>query len=211
LSRTADSCGGRGQASDVACLAGFAVQTLILLTVLVTGTSTLTWERSTGSGGLDVSVDEVLLIALVVVVVAVAVVAAVPRTRHWLSDRLREASGTLRVLGSPKKDGQLFGGSFAAQCLSAAVLGLSVSALGGDVAFVDLLVINTMVSLFAGVMPVPGGIGVTEAGFTVGLVAAGLPQEQAFAAAILTRILTFYLPPVWGFFSLRWLQHRDYL
>ena len=49
------------------------------------------------------------------------------------------------------------------------------------------LLINTVVSLFAGLLPIPGGIGVTEAGLTYGLTAAGLSTETAFAIAIAYR------------------------
>ena len=54
----------------------------------------------------------------------------------------------------------------------------------------------------------PGGIGVTEFGLTVGLTAAGMTEEAALAAVVLYRVSTFYLPPVWGWFSLRWLGRR---
>jgi uncharacterized protein (TIRG00374 family) len=65
------------------------------------------------------------------------------------------------------------------------------------------------VSLFSSVIPVPGGIGVTEAGLTLGLTKAGIPQESAFAIALTHRFITFYLPPIWGFACYRWLfKHR---
>ena len=60
-------------------------------------------------------------------------------------------------------------------------------------------------------IPVPNGIGVSEAGLTAGLVAAGVPSEAAFAAVITYRILSAYLPPVWGFFAMRSLQRQHYL
>jgi glycosyltransferase 2 family protein len=60
-------------------------------------------------------------------------------------------------------------------------------------------------------MPIPGGIGVTEGALTVGLTAAGLPESTAFAVAILYRLASFYLPPVWGWFAFRWLQTNKYL
>ena len=44
-------------------------------------------------------------------------------------------------------------------------------------------------SLFAGLLPIPGGIGVTEAGLTLGLTAAGVPSETAFAIALAYRIV----------------------
>jgi len=40
------------------------------------------------------------------------------------------------------------------------------------------------------------------------LVHVGLPEESVFAVALLYRIATFYLPPVWGFFALRWLERN---
>ena len=61
-----------------------------------------------------------------------------------------------------------------------------------------LLVINVCVSLFAGLMPVPGGIGVTEGALITGLTAAGVDQATAFAVTIVYRMITFYLPPIWG-------------
>ena len=62
----------------------------------------------------------------------------------------------------------------------------------------ELVLINTVVSLFAGLLPIPGGIGVSEAGLTLGLTAAGLSSETAFAVAITYRFASFYLPPIWG-------------
>ena len=77
--------------------------------------------------------------------------------------------------------------------------------------FGDLLFINMTVALLAGLLPIPGGIGVTEGGLIFGLTRAGMPEEAAFAAVILYRLATFYLPPVWGFFALRWLQRNQHV
>ena len=66
-------------------------------------------------------------------------------------------------------------------------------------------------SLLSGVLPVPGGIGVVEGGLTFGLVRAGIPEEAAFAIVLLYRLATFYLPPIWGFFALRWLERTNQL
>ena len=50
-----------------------------------------------------------------------------------------------------------------------------------------------------------------EGGLTFGLVRAGMPEETALAAVLMYRLSTFYLPPIWGFFSLRWLERNRYL
>lgn len=60
----------------------------------------------------------------------------------------------------------------------------------------QLILVNTCVSLFAGLMPVPGGVGVAEAGYTYGLQAIGVPSAIAVATALAFRLVTFYLPPV---------------
>jgi uncharacterized membrane protein YbhN (UPF0104 family) len=36
-------------------------------------------------------------------------------------------------------------------------------------------------------------------------------QPTAFAIAITWRLCTFYLPPIWGYASLRWLSRKGYL
>jgi hypothetical protein len=36
-------------------------------------------------------------------------------------------------------------------------------------------------------------------------------RPTAFAIAITQRLCTFYLPPIWGYFSLRWLTRKGYV
>ena len=98
-----------------------------------------------------------------------------------------------------------------AELLFAASLGLMARSLGYELPLAQLLVINLSVSLFASLIPVPGGIGVTEGALMVGLVGAGLPDSAALAVTMLYRLSTFYLPPVWGWVAMRWLQRHQYL
>jgi Lysylphosphatidylglycerol synthase TM region len=65
--------------------------------------------------------------------------------------------------------------------------------------------------LIIGVVPVPGGLGVVEAGLIAGLAAAGIPQDQAVAAVLIQRFFAAYLPPVWGWFTLAWMRRREYV
>jgi uncharacterized membrane protein YbhN (UPF0104 family) len=190
---------------------GFIVQACILLgTLLFTSTS------------LDLSLDEstsaaarLLLVVVLVAVIAVGVVLVVPTMRRWVFGwvvRLaKEAATTLRGLHSPRRLVMLFGGNVATEILFAVALGTFTRALGYEIALGELLFINVCVSLLAGVIPIPGGIGVTEGGLVYGLSRAGMPEEIAFGAVMLYRFSTFYLPPIWGFFALRWLERNKHL
>ena len=105
----------------------------------------------------------------------------------------------------------MLGGNLGAQLLQAAVLALCLHAFGQTAHFSQLILINTAVSLFAGLMPVPGGMGVAEAGLTVGLQAIGVPSAIAVSTAITFRLVTFYLPPIWGAAAMRWLRRNEYV
>jgi glycosyltransferase 2 family protein len=117
----------------------------------------------------------------------------------------------VRGLGSPRRLALLFGGNVASEVLFATVLGMFVAALGYPVGIGELLLTNIGVGLLAGLLPVPGGIGVAEGGLTLGLVQAGVPEEAAFAAVLLYRMATFYLPPIWGYVAMRWLERNEHL
>jgi uncharacterized membrane protein YbhN (UPF0104 family) len=189
-------------------LAGFVVQIFLFLVLFFWSDLDFGFEVDTSDlQGLAT----IALIALAAIVVAVIVVLAVPKLRQWVLSILRQARRALRVLRSPTKVLQLFGGNLLSQVLFAVALGACVRAFHAEVSLSELILINTVVSLFAGLLPIPGGMGVSEAGLTLGLTAAGLSNEIAFAAAIAYRFASFYLPPVWGFFCYRWLVKRRYL
>ena len=121
---------------------------------------------------------------------------------------MRRALGALRA---SHKLALLLLGSLATEVLFAVALGVCARGFGYDLPLAELLVINISVSLLASFIPVPGGIGVAEFGLVVGLTSAGMTTEAALAAVLLYRLATFYLPPVWGFVALRWLQRNRYL
>jgi len=75
----------------------------------------------------------------------------------------------------------------------------------------ELVLVNTLVTLFAGLMPVPGGVGVAEAGYTACLQAIGIPSAVAISTALAFRLVTFYLPPLWGSLAMGWLRRHQYV
>ena len=192
-------------------VSGFIVQAILLVSLLLFSPMSLDLSFT------DPSSDALQLVGILLlgVVVAVAVVALIPKLRRfvvgWIRRLAHEAFAVLRGLRSPRRLAMLFGGNFVAELLFASALGIFVMAFGYSVPLQELLFINMCVSLLSGLIPVPGGIGVTEGGLIFGLTAVGVPQEAAFAAVMLYRLATFYLPPIWGFFSLRWLERNRYL
>jgi len=52
---------------------------------------------------------------------------------------------------------------------------------------------------------------VTEAALTAGLVAIGIPDSAAISAAIVYRVATYYLPPLYGAPAMNWLRKGSYI
>jgi glycosyltransferase 2 family protein len=157
--------------------------------------------------------DGRLVAAIVVALVAVvAAVLAVPSLRAKVVPTVRTALSSLWVVArTRRKRLELFGGNLASELLFALALGAVCRAYGVDLTLVELLLVNTAASAFAGLMPVPGGVGAAEAGLTAGLVALGIEESTAFAVAFTHRLCTYYLPPIWGYLSLRWLRRKAYI
>jgi uncharacterized protein (TIRG00374 family) len=189
-------------------VSGFVVQ--IVLFLLMFFWSDIDFGLSSDTGDLSGLATIALIMAIVIVAGAVLVV-VIPALRRRLLAALRQVRDALRVLRSPTKLLQLFGGNLVGQVLFAVAFGACVRAFGYELPLSELVMINTVVSLFAGLLPVPGGIGVSEAGLTLGLSAAGLPSEIAFAAAVAYRFASFYLPPIGGWFCYQWLVQRRFL
>jgi uncharacterized membrane protein YbhN (UPF0104 family) len=190
---------------------GFVTQAFLLGSLLLLTSASLDLD-------LDRAPDSALGLLGIVVVLAVAAIAIVAAVRPWrqavlgLTGRLaREATAAVRSLRSSRKLAMLFGGNLASEVLFAFALGAFARAMGTPVGLGELLVINISVGLLAGIIPIPGGVGVVEGGLAFGLVNAGMTEEAALAAVLLYRISVFYLPPVWGYPAFRWLQNNGHL
>jgi len=153
---------------------------------------------------------------VIAVVVLAGLVFLVPRLRRMARDKLRpklsEAWAHLKILAvHPRNLVEIFGGSVVAQLLVAMALGAALHAFGDHLSLAVLLVVLTLGSMLGGISPVPGGMGVVEAGMIIGLTAAGISESDAVAAVFVQRLFTAYLPPIWGWFVLIWMRKREYL
>jgi uncharacterized membrane protein YbhN (UPF0104 family) len=157
--------------------------------------------------------DRRLLIAIAVALAVSAVLLlAVPKVRARVLPGVRDALlGLWNVARVRRKRMEVFGGSIASELLYALALGATCLAYGVHLNVWQLIFINTSASVLSGLVPVPGGIGAAEAALSAGLIAMGVDQSTAFAIAITQRLCTFYLPPIWGYVSLRWLARKGYV
>ena len=90
-------------------------------------------------------------------------------------------------------------------------MGLCLRSLGLSMPYTSILIVTLFVRFVSGVSPIPGGLGIAEAGLTAGLVSIGVPVEFAFSAAMIYRLCTFYVPPAYGWAVLGVLRKKEYL
>ena len=199
----------------------FVIQILLIVLILASGFVSLNLPSSSpdsSSGDSSGFNWQALLIAILLIAVALGIAYLFPKTRaklHHFVDTVKakwaDAKEALAVLRRPKKVLLLLGGNLIAQVMLAIILGVCLRAFGQSASLAGLILVNTFVSLFAGFMPVPGGVGVAEAGFTAGLIAIGIPDAAATSTALAFRLVTFYLPPLWCAFAMRWLKQQSNL
>jgi uncharacterized membrane protein YbhN (UPF0104 family) len=192
-------------------VSNFVVQVALVVLTLVFGLGSIEFDLTSALSQLPSGLLRLVVVVVLAFVVAVVVVLLVPSLRRRVlpaADKFREG---LVVLKNPRNAALLLGGNLLVQVTYALSLGAFAEATGNRVGLFDLLLIINLVGTFASLIPVPNGMGVTEAGLTAGLVAAGVPEPAALAAALSYRVFSSYLPPIWGYFSMRWLQHHDYL
>ncbi|HXA33339.1 MAG TPA: lysylphosphatidylglycerol synthase domain-containing protein, partial [Acidimicrobiales bacterium] len=192
--------------SAVVSTASWIVKGALFLISLPLAWSSIHLETTPESGG-NAKTVWILLAAVVGVALVAGLVLLVPRLRRAASDKLRPKLTDIwlnvtTVAKSPRKLIQLFGGAAASQVLVALALGASLRAFDDHLSLATLIVVITLASMIGGVSPVPGGMGVVEAGLILGLTAAGISESDATAAVFIQRLFTSYLPPIWGWGTL---------
>ena len=194
--------------------ASWVIKTVLFLISLPLAWSSVNLETSPTAGA-----DRVVWLILIAVVAAgilIGLVLGIPKLRRTAGARLRPWllniwANARSVATSPVKVAQLLGGAVGGQIAVALALGASLRAFGDHLSLPTLIIVITLASIIGGVAPVPGGMGVVEAGLILGLTAAGIPEVDATAAVFIQRLFSAYLPPIWGWFSLMWLRRHEYV
>ena len=192
-----------GSAMVLSTGVGGAIQMVLFLTAAaITATAVETSDSSS---------DNTSLWIIVAVAVVIGIVLAIPKIRGKVVPAVKRAASDIwAVVRNPKKAMQLIGGDTAGNLIYPALLGLCLIAFHQHLDFAQLVVVQVGAGMVGNVAPVPGGIGVTEAALTAGLTSFGIPAAPALATVIVFRGITFAIPPIFGFFTLRWLRNKGY-
>ena len=188
--------------------AGFFVEASILVLALLSGNYDLGLEFESE----DVSWGIVILVVILIALVVVALFRRVERLRERVLPEIQKGwSALVAILRTPSRALGLIGSNLATRLVMAAALWLVLIAIDAPLNYGGALVAVVATNLLQGLVPVPGGIGVSETVMTGFLVALGIDENSAFAATITWRMITFYIPSAAGFFASKWLERHEYL
>jgi glycosyltransferase 2 family protein len=187
---------------------GFLVQAIILVVVLLTGDVDLGLEIDPS----DVPWLLVLGVIALLILIVVTVLWRVRSVRERVGPILRQAwDAFTAVLKQPSRAIGLLFSNFVYWNVMGATLWILLEAVGAPISYGSALFVAAGTSLFAGFMPIPGGVGVAEATMVALLATFGVEQSAAFAVTASYRLITFYLPALEGLFGTRWLERNDYI
>ncbi|HSJ71402.1 MAG TPA: lysylphosphatidylglycerol synthase transmembrane domain-containing protein, partial [Acidimicrobiia bacterium] len=150
-------------------------------------------------------------IIVLVLVLASGLLMLLPKGRALLTRYLvpaMRASGlaVASVARTPTKLIALFAGSAMVTLAYTAAMIASLLAFNSDIPIATAAFVYLAGAAVSSVAPTPGGIGATEAALVAGYTAVGVDPSLAFAAVLLFRLVTFWLPILPGWFALIRLQ-----
>jgi undecaprenyl-diphosphatase len=187
-------------------LAGFAVHvSLLLLLGVIAGTSDDV-EFPLPSGGATV-------VSVLIFILLSGLLVAFPFGRKLLTQNLipglASAWKTVSLVArTPTKLMALFFGSALVTVTYTVAMLASLYALGSHLPVITASFVYLGGAAVASAAPTPGGVGATEAALIAGYTAVGVDASLAFAAVLLFRLVTFWLPILPGWLALVVLQRR---
>lgn len=149
-----------------------------------------------------------------VLAVVIAVAFLVPFTRRMIINRIKPTWADfgprfLEAVRNPRRIGISIAGTLLMSLSYAVTLYASVRAYGEDVPIAAAVAVYLGAGLLGTVAPTPGGIGAVEAALVAGLSAVGVTSGTALLAALLYRLVTFWLPALPGWLAFQYLQNRN--
>ncbi|MGI9666095.1 MAG: flippase-like domain-containing protein [Acidimicrobiia bacterium] len=187
-------------------ISGFFVEATILLLALLSADLSIDTDLDELRWGLIITIVLFLCFGIGYAIFRIQ------RLRDAVVPVLKDAWDLLMgVVKTPSRIIGLLLSNLASRIVLAIVLWFVLQAIGTPLPFVTCLVATVATNLLAGLVPVPGGIGIAEAVMTTFLVFFGVDPDSAFAAAVVFRVCTFYIPAGEGFFAMQWLDREGYI
>jgi undecaprenyl-diphosphatase len=190
-------------------LAGLVIHiSALAVTGLVAGAS--------GTSRLPLPSPTVTAVVVGSLIAASGLLMALPLGRKVLTKNLLPAvrgaaSSVAAIAKTPSKLTALLTGSAGVTVGYTVAMLASLAAFGAGMAPAQAALVYLAGAAVATAAPTPGGIGATEAALVAGYTAAGVEASVAFAAVLLFRLVTFWLPILPGWWALVVLQRRDQL
>lgn len=187
-------------------LFGFLGNLLLLQSLLA-----VTTEHSTPKVNISAPSGLVLAIAAALAVLGAIAWHLPPlkrQTRHFLADLGRSL---LEYRRRPQRLGLALLSSMALTLGNVLGFYFACHAVGVKVSLLSAGLIQSFGVAVGTAVPTPGGLGGVEASLVAGLVAAGISRSPALAAALLFRLLSYWLPLIIGAVALAITQKRRYV
>ena len=121
---------------------------------------------------------------------------------------MRVGRNLARALRRPQQALELFGGAGGVTMGNALAFTASLAAFDHSFPVLSVLAVYIGGSAIASPAPTPGKLGAVEAALVAGLTGIGVHSEQAVAAVLAFRLITFWIPIVPGLAAFRYMQHR---
>jgi undecaprenyl-diphosphatase len=132
-------------------------------------------------------------------------------TKYLLPALKAGASSVAEIARTPAKLLALFAGSAIVTLSYTAAMLAALAAFDIDIAFSTAAAVYLAGAAVSTAAPTPGGIGAAEAALVAGYTAVGVAAGPAFAAVLLFRLVTFWLPILPGWLALVWMQRHGRL
>jgi undecaprenyl-diphosphatase len=190
-------------------LASGVMQAVMLLTFGL-------WAGSTDSVTFKLPSLGTFVVGLLAVSAIVGAVVATPWGGSMWRDKLfpsvSKVLGDIRALAtSPGKLVQLFGGATVAKLTTILAFVLSCRAFDIDIGFARLVFLYMTANTVASAVPTPGGVGAIEAVLIAVLTGAGVDQAIAASAVLVFRLMTYWLPILPSWITLRYVRKAKYV
>lgn len=192
-------------------VSGFVAQVSLVLTMLLLGLGSLSFSPDPDAWRAEATGRWLIILATMLAVSAVAVL-TIAKLRTAVLSTLRSTWSKIETVARPpRRLVKAYAANVLVELLFSLCSFIVLRAFDQSVGYADVVIVNVAVALFAGLVPVPGGMGVTEAALAAGYIAIGVDEATAISAALCYRLITFYTPPIFGARAFHSLQRQHFL